>query len=173
MNEAPSETRTHSWRFVSLACLTITPPKCPGLIGLSNWLSFLLRCFIRLYEWGTQWDSKSLVKVCLSSLLNHNTTKVELWGIWNTPSSPLIPGPFWHGVVTLDSVISMVKINTTHFKTLLKMAKMPHSLKHYTHFLLRCFIRLCEWGTQWDSKSLVKFCLSSLLNHYTTWGARF
>ena len=31
--------------------------------------AFLLRCSIRPYSWGTQWDSNSLVNVCLSSLL--------------------------------------------------------------------------------------------------------
>ena len=29
MNETPSETRTHSCRFTSLACLTVTPPEVP------------------------------------------------------------------------------------------------------------------------------------------------
>ena len=34
-----------------------------------NLLSFLLRCGTRTYEWGTQWNSNSLVKASLSSLL--------------------------------------------------------------------------------------------------------
>ena len=29
---------------------------------------------------------------------------LELWGVW---SSPLLPGPFWLGVVVLDRVLSM------------------------------------------------------------------
>ena len=35
----------------------------------SNLLSFLLRCATKPYEWGTQWELNSLVKVCKSSLL--------------------------------------------------------------------------------------------------------
>ena len=35
----------------------------------SNLLSFLLKCDIRPYEWGTQWDSNSLMKVWVSGLL--------------------------------------------------------------------------------------------------------
>ena len=26
----------------------------------------------------------------------------ELWGMWTTPSLPLLPGPLWPGVVALD-----------------------------------------------------------------------
>ena len=32
--------------------------------------AFLLTCGKRPYKWATQWDSNSLLKVCLSSLLN-------------------------------------------------------------------------------------------------------
>ena len=31
---------------------------------IDNLQSFLLRCGTRLYEWGTEWDSNLLVKVC-------------------------------------------------------------------------------------------------------------
>ena len=39
----------------------------------ANLLSFLIRCGIRPYEWSTQWDSNSLVKVFSC---NHYT----IWG---------------------------------------------------------------------------------------------
>ena len=32
---------------------------------------------------------------------------LELWGIWNTPSLPSLPGPLWLGVVVPDRVLSM------------------------------------------------------------------
>ena len=35
----------------------------------SNLLSILLRCGARPNEWGTQWDSNSLLQVCLLNLL--------------------------------------------------------------------------------------------------------
>ena len=35
---------------------------------------------------------------------------LELWGMWNTPSLPLLPGVLWPGVVALDSVLSMGQI---------------------------------------------------------------
>ena len=30
-----------------------------------------------------------------------------LWGMWSTPSLPLLPGPLWAGVVAPDSTLSM------------------------------------------------------------------
>ena len=39
-----------------------------GRFLFCNLLSFLLRFGTGPYEWGSQWDSNSLVKVCLSSL---------------------------------------------------------------------------------------------------------
>ncbi len=35
---------------------------------------------------------------------------LELWGIRNTPSLPLLPGPLWPGVVAPDRIISMGKL---------------------------------------------------------------
>ena len=35
---------------------------------------------------------------------------LELWGMQSTPSLPLLPGPLWPRVVTLDSVQSMGQI---------------------------------------------------------------
>ena len=32
---------------------------------------------------------------------------LELWGMWNTPSLPSLPGPLWHGVVAPDRALSM------------------------------------------------------------------
>ena len=32
---------------------------------------------------------------------------LELWGMWSTPSVPLLPGPFWPGMVAPDSALSM------------------------------------------------------------------
>ena len=32
---------------------------------------------------------------------------LELWGMWSTPSLPLIPGPLWPGMVAHDSALSM------------------------------------------------------------------
>ena len=48
-----------------LFCRVLLPA---GLLCSVNILSFL-RCITRPYEWGTQWYSNSLVKVCKSNLL--------------------------------------------------------------------------------------------------------
>ena len=32
---------------------------------------------------------------------------LEFWGMWSTPSLPLLPGPLWPGVVAQDSALSM------------------------------------------------------------------
>ena len=32
---------------------------------------------------------------------------LELWEMWSTPSSPLLPGPLWPGVVAPDRALSM------------------------------------------------------------------
>ena len=33
---------------------------------------------------------------------------LELWGMWSTPSLPLLPGPLWPGVVVPDRVLNSV-----------------------------------------------------------------
>ena len=38
---------------------------------------------------------------------------LEIWGMWSTPSLPLLPGPLWSGVVVLDRVLSMGQIELT------------------------------------------------------------
>ena len=35
---------------------------------------------------------------------------LELWGMWNTPSLPLLPGPLWPKIVALDRALSMGQI---------------------------------------------------------------
>ena len=32
---------------------------------------------------------------------------LELWGMWSTPSLPLLPGPLWPGVVAPDRALFM------------------------------------------------------------------
>ena len=42
-----------------------------------------------------------------------DTLALEIWGMWSTPSLPLLPGPLWPGVVSLDRVPSMSQIEQT------------------------------------------------------------
>ena len=35
---------------------------------------------------------------------------LELWGMWSTPSLPLLPGPLWTEVVVPDKVLSIGQI---------------------------------------------------------------
>ena len=35
---------------------------------------------------------------------------LELWGMWNTPLFPSLPGPLWPGVVATDRILSMGQI---------------------------------------------------------------
>ena len=35
---------------------------------------------------------------------------LEFWGMWSTPSLPLLPGPLWPRVVASDRVLSMGQI---------------------------------------------------------------
>ena len=37
---------------------------------------------------------------------------LDLWGMQSTPSLPLLPSPFWHGMVVPDRVLSMGWIRT-------------------------------------------------------------
>ena len=32
---------------------------------------------------------------------------LKLWGMWSTPSLPLLPGPFWSGVAAPDRSLSI------------------------------------------------------------------
>ena len=60
--------RDENWRVkvFSSSLLTIKPPEANFnvLFKKKKLLSILLRCGTKLYEWGTQWDSNSLVNVC-------------------------------------------------------------------------------------------------------------
>ena len=40
---------------------------------------------------------------------------LELWGMRNTPSLPLLPGPLWPRVVAPDRVLSMGYIELTAY----------------------------------------------------------
>ena len=40
---------------------------------------------------------------------------LELWGMWNTPSLPSLPGPLWPGVVAPDRALSMGWIELTAY----------------------------------------------------------
>ena len=39
---------------------------------------------------------------------------LNLWGMWSTPSLPLIPGPSRSGVVVPDRILSMGQIEVWH-----------------------------------------------------------
>ena len=39
----------------------------------------------------------------------HLMVRLEIWGEWNIPLLPLLPGPLWGGVVVLVRVQSVVK----------------------------------------------------------------
>ena len=41
---------------------------------------------------------------------------LEIWGMWGTTSLPLLPGPFWLGVVAPDKGLSMGQIEQTVYK---------------------------------------------------------
>ena len=71
MKGVPYETRTHLWRFASLACKPLYHPSCPILNNriLVVFTKILLRCGTRPYEWGTQWNWNPLIKVCYSCML--------------------------------------------------------------------------------------------------------
>ena len=63
MNEPPDDTWTHSWMIANLACKQSDHPRCLSWSSHSNLLSFWFTWGTRSYEWGTQYDSISLVKV--------------------------------------------------------------------------------------------------------------
>ena len=46
------------------------------------------------------------------------SVKQELWGMWNTPSFPSLPGPLWPGVAAPDRVLSMGQIEVNCVITL-------------------------------------------------------
>ena len=54
----------------------------------------------------------------LQWLIFHKTKPnqtLEIWGIWSTPSLPLLPGSLWPGVVGLKRVLSMGQIEQNTF----------------------------------------------------------
>ena len=66
------------------------------------WLHFCrevrLPCFNKCPDYDTK-QSNGEVPVML-----------ELRGMWSNPSFPLLPAPFWPGVITLDRVLYMIQI---------------------------------------------------------------
>ena len=42
---------------------------------------------------------------------------LELWGMWNTPSLPLLPSPLGPGVVAPDRVVPMSQIHLLDYLT--------------------------------------------------------
>ena len=54
------------WIHIDMYLVMVLRDK---LVVSCNLQSFLLRCGRRTYDWGTQWESNSLVKMCLFSLL--------------------------------------------------------------------------------------------------------
>ena len=42
-----------------------------------------------------------------------DTAGLEIWGMWSTPSVPLLPGPLWPRVVAPDVVQSIGQIEQT------------------------------------------------------------
>ena len=41
---------------------------------------------------------------------NGEAPALEIWGMWSTPSLPLLPGPLWLGVIAPDRILSMGQI---------------------------------------------------------------
>ena len=44
------------------------------------------------------------------------TPALEIWGMMNTSSLPLLPGPFWPGVIAPDRVLFRGQIEKTLYK---------------------------------------------------------
>ena len=78
---------------------------------------------------------------------------LELWGIWSTPSLPLLPGPFWPGVVALDRVLSTRRIelnsvfmlnligrNRTVLTSKLRIYAKPNCFKWEWFWMLNCIV---------------------------------
>ena len=40
---------------------------------------------------------------------------LELWGIWSTPTLPLLPGPLWPRVVAPERALSTSEIELTEY----------------------------------------------------------
>ena len=65
---------------------------------------------------------------------------LELWGMWSTPSLPLLSGSFWSGVGAPDRVLSMDQIELNCYHTKLNCLK-------FTVFPFNCISKkLCTYA---------------------------
>ena len=75
----------------------------PSRLGVSNTPTASLQR-IRPYPECPGYDTKQS---------DGKTRALEIWGMWSTPSLPLLPGPLKLGMIALDRVLSMVLIEQT------------------------------------------------------------
>ena len=118
--------------------------------ALNNLQSSLLLCGTRLNEWGTQWDSNSLLQVCKSSLQTITLPEVPITIIYEALCFDVVQG-------RMNGAPNETRTHTCKF-TIVKLANhytTKGALNNLQRSLLRCGTRPNEWGAQWDSNSLV------------------
>ena len=74
----------------------------------------------------------------------------EIWGMWSTPSLPLLPCPLWPGVLASDRVLYMSQIEQTMRKQMIDVKLWLLFNKTWNHltiykkllrFVKRCYIQ--------------------------------
>ena len=65
---------------------------------------------------------------------------LELWGMWSTPSLPLLPGPLWSGMVAPDRVLSMgqIELNCVLMLNWISWNRTVSTFKLCTYAKLNC-----------------------------------
>ena len=92
-------------------------------IFLSPHFSKVPSCTSLSCHFTKEWSSRLGLHLCWGVRLPHKcpgydtkqsdgeaSVMLELWGMWNTPSLPSLPGPLWPGVIAPDKVPSMGQI---------------------------------------------------------------
>ena len=78
----------------------------PSQLGLWNTLTASL-------QWSKTPPRPQQVSWIWKKLFDDEAPALEIWGMWNTPMLPLLPGLFWSGVVAPDRILSMGQIEQT------------------------------------------------------------
>ena len=72
--------------------------------------------------YAERWDSLPHKCPGYSTKLSDGETPIlELWGMWTTPSLPLLPGPLWSGVAVPARVLSLDQIKLFNHLTVCKL----------------------------------------------------
>ena len=115
------------------------------IIIINRWIKFWHK--VCPFDWGCSELRPSLPNQCPGYVFEQSDVKApawEIWGMWSTPSLPLLLSPLWTRVVALDRVLFMGQIEQTVCKQItgVKLWLLYHNTWNH---LTMCKKSLCSF----------------------------